>query len=126
MAEDVTREEIDRFVLAEIDTVPHLECLLLLWRSRPRQWPLGEIGAALFISDEATRAILRDLQRRQLVSALSDERFSYHPAGHDRLVQGLERTYRVELVRISNMIHSKPSAALREFARAFRMKKEPE
>ena len=34
--------------------------------------------------------------------------------------------YRKELIRISRLIHSKPPAAVREFAKAFRFKKERE
>jgi hypothetical protein len=36
----------------------------------------------------------------------------------------VDATYRRELVRISSMIHSKPSPAVRQFARAFRLKKD--
>ena len=36
----------------------------------------------------------------------------------------VDTTYRRELIRVSRLIHSKPSAAVREFARAFRLKKE--
>lgn len=40
------------------------------------------------------------------------------------LLASLDRIYRRELVRISNMIHSKASRGVRDFADAFRFKKE--
>jgi hypothetical protein len=36
----------------------------------------------------------------------------------------VDAAYRRDLVRISTMIHAKASSAVREFARAFRLKKE--
>jgi hypothetical protein len=35
-----------------------------------------------------------------------------------------EAVYRRQIVRISTLIHSKPSSAVRDFARAFRFTKE--
>jgi len=42
----------------------------------------------------------------------------------DALMLQVEVAYRNELIRISRMIHAKAPAAVREFARAFRFKKE--
>jgi hypothetical protein len=50
--------------------------------------------------------------------------FQYRSGDRDQLVEQVEKTYRREVVRISNMIHSKPAASLREFARAFRLKRD--
>jgi hypothetical protein len=36
----------------------------------------------------------------------------------------VEKTYRRELLRISRMIHSKAPSSVREFARAFKFKKD--
>jgi len=116
--------EVDRFILGEIDSVPHLEALLLLWNSRPRQWSLEELAAYLYIPVERTRQLLYDLQQRELV-VMHDNRCLYNSSdARDRLMGAVDSTYRRELVRISNMIHSKASPAVREFARAFRFKKD--
>ncbi len=42
------------------------------------------------------------------------------------LLQEVDAVYRKEVVRISSMIHSKAPAGLRDFARAFRIKKDKE
>lgn len=116
--------QVDQFVIDQIDSVPHLEALLLLWNRRPRQWSLEEMAKALYISLEATEAILYDLKQRGLVTG-EDAGYSYDPASrHDRLMAEVDRTYRHELVRISRMIHSKASPSVREFARAFKFKKD--
>lgn len=121
---DLQRQELDRFILDEIDSVPHLEALLLLWNDKPRQWSIDEMAKALYISREATHSILQDLRQRGFAKS-DDDRYSYDPAyGREYLIQKLDRTYRREIIRVSNMIHSKASPAVREFARAFKFKKD--
>lgn len=125
MAEnDLQRQELDRFILDEIDSVPHLEALLLLWNNRPKHWAVEEMAKALYISNEATNSILQDLRQRGFARS-DDDCYSYDPGNsREYLIQKLDRTYRREIIRISNMIHSKASPSVREFARAFKFKKD--
>ena len=123
--------DVDRFLREKIDTVPHLEALLLLWNSRPRPWSVHEMAKALFLAPDLTKAILDDLVRHRLVglgsSGATYEGYFYEPEpDRDDLVAAVDASYRRELIRVSRLIHSKPSASIREFARAFRLKKEGE
>ncbi|HEY1500197.1 MAG TPA: hypothetical protein VGF88_11515 [Acidobacteriaceae bacterium] len=116
--------EVDRFILDEIDSVPHLEALLLLWNSRPRQWSVDELAALLYLPEDHTRQVLEDLRQRSLI-VLATAAYAYNPESlRDHLMPDIDRTWRRELVRVSNMIHFKASPAVREFARAFRFKKD--
>ena len=119
--------EVDRFVLDEIDSVPHLEALLLLWNSRPKPWSVEEMAERLYLLPAVARGILEDLTRKCLAQKSPDNpaAFSYgsDPA-RDRLVSSVDAAYQHSLVRITTLIHSKPSAALRAFARSFRIKRE--
>lgn len=54
MSKEKTEEEVFRFILDEIDTVPHLEALLLLWNSRPKQRAEEELSERLFYSRGST------------------------------------------------------------------------
>jgi len=47
---DPTKEEVDRFILQYIDSVPQLEALLLAWESRPRQWTLNSAVLAFSVA----------------------------------------------------------------------------
>jgi hypothetical protein len=118
------RFEVDRFILEDIESVPHMEALLLFWNSRPRHWSLEDMAHALYLTPEQTIPILRDLAHRRLISMESDH-YSYN-ANHPKneLIPFLDQMYRRELVRISTMIHSKPSASVRAFARAFKLTKD--
>lgn len=116
--------EVDAFVIAEIESVPHLEALLLIWNGRPRKWSVSDMARAIYLADNETQLILRDLVQRQLIVMESDM-YRYN-ASHPKtdVVAKLDSIYRREIVRISNMIHSKPSASVRAFARAFKLTKD--
>jgi hypothetical protein len=43
-------EEVDLFIEKQIETVPHLEVLLLIWRGRPKAWIPSEMASALLRS----------------------------------------------------------------------------
>jgi hypothetical protein len=124
---DYDRTKIDQFLQDQIDTVPHLEALLLLWNSRPKPWLVEDMAKGLYLPPEATKEILDDLVLKKLIVNVSGacETYYYGSApDQDELLAAVDSTYRRELIRISRMIHSKPSAALRAFAKAFRFKKD--
>ena len=125
---DAGEEEVYGFILEQIDTVPHLEALLQLWHSRPRSWSESEIAERLFVNASGAREIMADLVRWGLVR--SERRvdgansYSYCSSQQtDRLLEGVVRAYRTDLIRISTAIHSKVSPGVREFARAFQFKR---
>jgi len=116
------------FIYDNIDSVPHLEALVLLWNSRPVGWTLAELASRLYVPIDKVEELLRDLVRMQLVaeSATAPAKYSYLPKSEEQndLLVSLDEAYRKDLVRISTMIHSKASSGVREFARAFRLKQE--
>lgn len=122
--EDRDKKEVEQFVLDEIDSVPHLEALLLLWNRRPEEWSLEQLANALYLAPEQTKSVVMDLERQALITATTNERFQYRSTARDSTIEKLDRIYRRQVVHISTMIHSKPAASLRAFARAFRLKKD--
>jgi DNA-binding MarR family transcriptional regulator len=63
----VSEDKVYTFVLDQIETVPHLEALLLLWNSRPQPWTVENLAKRLYISTEIVDALLDDLARRGLI-----------------------------------------------------------
>jgi predicted ArsR family transcriptional regulator len=130
MIDNKARERVDQFILEQIESVPHLEALLLVWNRRPHEWSAGEMAAALYIVPEEADKILQELVQRDLIASHTDangvSHFLYGPQSeaNDKLLQDLDLIYRRELVRVARMIHSKASPAVRDFARAFRFKKD--
>jgi hypothetical protein len=123
------QDAVDRFILEQIDSVPHLEALLLIWNWRPKEWTSEEMAERLFLEPAAARDILDHLSRGKLIAASASTPKKYGYLGdpeHDRLLMAVDLTYRRELIRVSRLIHSKGSPAVRAFARAFRIKKDDE
>jgi hypothetical protein len=124
--ENNTKQLVDQFIFEQIESVPHLEALLLLWRASPRSWSLAEMTKSLYLETGVTENILDDLVRRGLLvksaSGTNEWQYASEP-GRDLLIQRVDKTYRAELIRISRLIHSKRSTHIQEFARAFRFKK---
>lgn len=121
-------DRVDSFIVDEIDSVPHLEALLLLWRSAPRRFSAAEIAKQLYIHAGQGAAIAEDLHRRGLIARESghSSTFFYDKENESRngLLAAVDDTYRRELIRISGIIHSKPSPGVRAFANAFRFRKD--
>ncbi len=66
---NIGEEEIYRFILNQIDSVPQMEALLLVWESRPKKWAESEIAERLYIGIDADRNIMQELVRRRLLAA---------------------------------------------------------
>jgi hypothetical protein len=116
------------FILDNIDSVPQLESLILFWNSRPVGWTCDEMASRLYVPADKVSEIIRDLVRMQLIQEIPGlpARFSYLPRSveQDSLMYRVDESYRRDLVRISTMVHSKASSPVREFARAFRLRKD--
>lgn len=117
--------EVQRFITSKIDSVPHLEALLLLWNTRPQNWTAENVAARLYIAPNEANNLLQDLCSEGLIIA-GPEQYCYQSTvgDLDELIEAVDRTYRREIVCVSKMIHSKAPTAVRDFARAFRFTKE--
>ena len=119
--------DVQQFVSDQIDTVPHLEALLLLWESAPASWSAEQLAARIYVPADAGERILADLRRRRLVRASEEDpaRHQYDAAWDTGdLMARVAAAYRQDLIRIARFIHAKASSSVREFARAFEIKKE--
>ena len=127
-AGDPDRDNADRFIVDEIDSVPQLEALLLFWKNRPQVWSCESLARALYVSPGVSRDIVAHLAQRHLIIEFEGSKGEFalnaDSEEKERLLASLEAIYRRELVRISNMIHTKTSRGVRDFADAFRLKKE--
>lgn len=115
-------DEVVRFVTNRIDTVPHLEALLLLRDHAPRAWSESEIASRLYVPAAAARKILQDLQRSLLAAEAEGAWTFAADAALAASVDEVAKAYRTRLSSVAYLIHSKGSPAMREFSRAFKLK----
>ena len=117
---------VERFLLDSIDTVPHLEALLLLFQSPATVWSDVQLAARIYVSERQASAILEDLTRRSLIARVepSPAKYQYIARSPEQsaLLDQVARSYRTQLVQVTRFIHSNASASVRDFARAFRLK----
>lgn len=118
---------VTEFIAENIDSVPQMEALLLLWQDPNKWWGVEDLAVRLYISTEDAMAIFRALYMRQLVTAEGQPPACRYSADWDAsgtLMSEVAQSYRHNLVHVTRFIHSRASSAVRAFARAFDLKKD--
>jgi hypothetical protein len=118
-------EEVVRFLDENVDTVPHLEALLLMRQSEGTAWDAERIAARVYVNLDTAIAILQDLSRRGMLTQTEHGQLYAYSVDWERThpeMRALEHSYRTALVPVAQLIHAKASGSLRDFARAFRLK----
>jgi predicted transcriptional regulator len=123
-----TDRDVEQFIFECIDSVPHLEALLLIWNSRPKVWTVDDLSQRLYVERNTVLSLLQGLVRQNLIANVPGfpEQYLYESKSdkRDKLLAAVNEKYRLEIVGISTMIHRKASSAVRDFADAFRFTKE--
>ncbi|ATQ77063.1 hypothetical protein CR152_23000 [Massilia violaceinigra] len=123
-------EELRRFVLTSIASVPHLEALLLLRSGAQQDWTTQVVAERLYIGDKLAAALLADLSRAGMTVTLrragSEPVFRYQPAtaALGQVIDALADLYARRLVDVTHLIHSKLDRKAQQFADAFTWRKE--
>lgn len=113
---------IQRFILTSIDSVPHLEAVLLLRAGTDTLWDVKTVAQRLFIGEKRAAEIMDDLTKSGFVVYKENGIYSYEPST-DRLreaVDDLVGVYSKHLIEVTNLIHSKISKQAQKFGDAFR------
>lgn len=116
---------VKQLILARIDSVPELETILLLRDHAAQSWSAAETGQRIYVSPAVAAHILSELSDRGFLAS-TDSGYRYAPATNElrNAVDELAKAYAHHLVEVTRMIHSKPSASVRQFADAFVLKKD--
>jgi hypothetical protein len=121
-------EDVLRFLLDGVESVPHLEALLLLWQNPQILWSLDQIATRVYVTPETAAGLLADLMRAGMITTEPGTPESYRFNGSWEegrvLMPKVATTYGRHLVRVAQLIHSRASPGVREFARAFQFKKD--
>jgi len=117
-------DNVRRFVLTSIPSVPHLEALLLLRSGSGKAWTAPELARRLYVPEARATGILRDFEQAGLVATEGNAGVRYAPTSDAEAVIGdLAEAYSKHLVAITDLIHSADRRAIK-FADAFRLNKE--
>lgn len=124
MVVDMLPGDVERFINENLDSVPQLETLLLLRDSSPRAWTAEEVARRIYLPTERTAELLAHLESKGWLASLSGAFLFRTGTRDDGMIAQLAALYRENLVGVAQAIHRKPDAVL-DFARAFRVRKDP-
>lgn len=127
----VLPDDLRRFLLASVNSIPYLEALLLL-RSQPEtRWSPRQVAQRLYVNEKKAQELLVELEAAGVVesTSLDGPQFRYQPVSEElrRILDGLAEVYAHHLVEVTHLIHSrgdKREQRAQKFADAFRWRKD--
>jgi len=120
-------EEVRRFVLTSVLSVPFLEALLLYREARGEALPPTQVGRRLYISERATVEVIEQLLASRFIEPATGDAVGHRfaPEGEvAALVEQVAHYYRSHLVEVTALIHSKTGRMATQFADAFKFRKD--
>ena len=126
-------EDIRRFVLTSIPSVPFLEALLLMRAAPEQPWSTESLARRLYVRDKVADALLADLCRAGMAAPWPEPRpgcdadaYCYRPRD-EALRERIDRLadlYATHLVEVTHLIHSSLDRKAHQFADAFKWRKD--
>lgn len=121
-------DEVSRFVLLAIPSVPYLEAILLLRREPAQAWDYKQIAKHLYLGEKAAQSLLAELHAGGIISIADPEqlRYRYQPQSTEleQMIERLAHAYTHDLIGVTNLIHSKATKKAQLFADAFLWRKD--
>jgi hypothetical protein len=126
-------EDLRRFVLTAIPSVPFLEALLLLrGEGEPAlgaAWSVEVVAARLYVGERVARTLLDQLCQAGMAeadSAAATPAWRYRPAtpALRELIDRLAELYARRLVQVTTLIHARLDRKAQQFANAFTWRKD--
>lgn len=119
-------DHIKRFLVTRIETIPHLEALLLIRRLRDESWDATRLAREIYIAHDSAVELLHKLDSEGFIEAVEKQDGTFHYAGKnkelDKLLGELESVYTRNLIEVTKLVHATQSE-VQKFADAFKFKK---
>lgn len=124
MSDSDLPREISDFISIYINSVGHLEVLLLLSDDPKRGWTAEDVSQELRSNENYANAQLKELTQNGLLY-FSENKY-YCTKDSDKLskIYKLRDQYNVRRFSVISLIYNKPLEKIRDLADAFRIKKE--
>jgi hypothetical protein len=128
MAESIP-EDVRRFVLTSIVSVPHLEAILLLRSETREPWNGARMAQRLYVTDHLANQLLADLFAAGILAVSGEDSAMYRYAPNSDelkdMIDNVAAAYAKNIVEVTNLIHSKTGKKAQQFADAFKLRKDP-
>lgn len=125
MMDSAVSEELRRFVLTSVPSVPFVEALLI-FRESTEPKGIGLVARRLYVGPQAAAQAIEQLSAAGVITLAGDgEGYLYSPPPQlAPLLDELASAYRLHLVEITALIHSRTGRMAQHFADAFKLRKE--
>ena len=122
-------EDLRRFVLTSIPSVPFLEALLLLRANPTQQWQSATLAGRLYVRERTAEALLEELARAGMAvhcDAPLNDCYQFQPSSPQlrERIDALADLYARHLVEVTVLIHSSLDRKAQQFADAFKLRKD--
>lgn len=122
-------DEMRRFILTSIPSVPYLEAVLLLRSAPGTAWDVPTLARRLYLGEPQAAELLAQLSAAgvaQPEEGGSPPLYRYRPADQALALRldDLAKAYAADLVGVADLIHSRIDKRAQRFADAFRLRKD--
>lgn len=122
-------DDIRRFVLTSVPSVPYLEAILLLRTDPEVVWDVPRLAARLYVAEREAAEVLASLAAAGIAHREDQgdtDLFHYAPATAElrERLDALAQAYSANLVGVTDLIHSRTDKRAQQFADAFRLRKD--
>ncbi|WP_036167180.1 hypothetical protein [Massilia sp. 9096] len=129
MANTPIPEDLRRFILTSIPSVPFLEALLLMRADLNQAWRGDTLAARLYVREKTAESLLHELCTAGMAErydAPGAPAYRYRPESAllRARVDGLAGLYASHLVEVTLVIHSTLDRKAQQFADAFKWRKD--
>ena len=121
-------DELRRFILTSVPSVPFVEAMLLFMAKEDAALSVDEIARGLYLPRGAALQVIEALREAHIVAADPAQREAnrFAPASPelDAMLRNLATFYARDLIGVTDLIHSRTARRAQQFADAFRIRKD--
>lgn len=120
-------DDIRRFVLTSVPSVPYIESLLLLRREATSTWTAAQLARRIYVPETQAAGLLEALEASGIVARTPEGESTYRyqpPLDMEELLDRVAAHYTGNLLAITDLIHSSLNRRANQFADAFRWRKD--
>jgi hypothetical protein len=129
MARERIPDEVKRFILVSIPSIPFLEAMLLLRSEADSEWTGNRVAKRLYILEKTASEILADLHAIGILASTGQAPLSYrydpNTSELRAIIDRVAATYAANLVEVTNLVHGKAgNNKAQKLADAFKWRKD--
>ena len=125
MSRDPIPEELRRFLLTSVTSVPFVEALLVFRERKGSPVQTEDVARLLYIPLRNAAGVVEELERAGVVQRAEGEARRFEPTPElAGVVELLAAYYKSHLVEVTDLIHGKTGRQAQRFADAFKWRKD--